>query len=269
MLNNGEMLFKDILNIPNKYSVDSYIAKEKFIKNGNLNSVDKKIFKDFVRKIQWCYRFKDEEIGIQPYLKDNRRYGEVEIININLKDENLSMSSKEDEFLKQDNKIDRIIEIIFRLITFPQLILIQYKSYIRLFATHISVNLVDSSKRTIDDIISTNWIDTKKMNDFERKFFNNIKFDNFKYENIYEFYNSYVEEIIRYNGSLTAGEELELSTDRIKEINDEINMINKEIKKLRQELKRESQQRLIRSLNNEIRIKRIKINKLENELKEI
>ena len=38
------------------------------------------ILKDYVRQIQWCYRFREDNIHIKPYLTDTRRYGEVEII---------------------------------------------------------------------------------------------------------------------------------------------------------------------------------------------
>lgn len=51
-----------------------------------------------------------------------------------------------------------------------------------------------------------------------------------------------VEAIIKYNISLTKGDEVELSTKRIKEI-----------KKLRFDLKRETQQRLKSDINNEIK----------------
>lgn len=269
MLNGRKILIKDILYIPKKYSIDSYIAKEKFAIYGNLNAENKKIFKDYVRKIQWCYRFRDDEIMIPAFFNDKRRYGEVEIINIILKDENLSMSSKEDKFLKQDNKVDNLINIVFRLISFPQLVVVQYRSYIRLFATHLSVNLVDSSKRTIDDIVSTNWVDTKNIKDIEYTLFNNIQVDNLSHENMYEFYNGFVEEIIRYNGSLTSGGEVDLSTDRIKEINDEIEVLKKEIKDFKSKLKGESQKRLERKYNKEIQFRRKKLKEFENELKGI
>lgn len=266
---NREIIFKDILNFPNKYSIDSYVSKEKFIAYGNLNSDDKQIFKDFVRQIQWCYRFRDDEIGIKPYFDDKRRYGEVEVINIILKDENLSRSSNEDKFFKQDSKIDRLINIVFRLIMFPQLVIVQYKSNIRLYASHVSVNMVDSSKRTIDEILSTKWIDTKDIKDIEYTLFNNIQLDNLSHENMYEFYNGFVGEIIKYNGSLTSGGEVDLSTDRIKEINDEMDVLNKEIKKFKSKLKGEPQKRLERKYNKEIQIRRKKLKDLENELKGI
>lgn len=261
-----EILFKEILKIPKEFEIDSYIAKERLINSGGLNSKDKHILKDYVRQIQWCYRFREDNIHIKPYLTDTRRYGEVEIINVILKDENISRSSSEDNTFVQDKKIERIVELLFRLITFPELIIIQYKNYIRLFVSHISVNLIDSKKRTIDEIISTNWIDTKNINELEYTLFNNIQVKNLNHENFYKFYDGFIESIIRYNGSLTSGNEVNLSTDRIKEINDEINDLNKEIKKLRSKLKKETQPRLMDELNTEIREKRLKIKGLENEL---
>lgn len=262
-----EILFKEILKIPNEYSIDSYIAKERLINSGGLNSKDKEILKDYVRQIQWCYRFREDNIRIKPYLTDTRRYGEIEILNVILKDENISKSSLEDNTFVQDKKIERIVELLFRSITFPELIIVQYKSYIRLFVSHISVNLVDSKKRTIDEIISTNWIDTKNINDLEYILFNNIQLENLSHENFFKFYDGFVESIIRYNGSITSGNEVNLSTDRIKEINDEISDLNKEIKKLRSQLKKETQPRLMSEINNEIRNRRLKIRDLENELK--
>lgn len=264
-----EILFKEILKIPNQYSIDKYIAKERLIKSGGLNSSDKNILTDYVRQIQWCYKFTKENIRIEPYLDDKRRYGEVEIFNIILKDENISYSTKEDAVFVQDKKIERIVELLFKTITFPELIIVQYKSFIRLFVTHLSVNLIDSRKRTIDEIISTDWIDTKNITNMEYTLFNNIQIENLNHENFYKFYDGYVEAIIRYNGSLTTGKDVDLSTERIKEITDEIEVLKKEIKKLKSKLKNESQQRLIRKINNEIRIRRVKIRDLENELKGI
>lgn len=261
-----EILFKEILKIPKEYSIDKYIAKERLIKSGGLNSSDKNILTEYVRQIQWCYKFTEENIRIEPYLDDKRRYGEVEIFNVILKDENISYSPKEDAVFVQDKKIEKIVELLFKTITFPELIIVQYKSFIRLFVTHLSVNLIDSRKRTIDEIISTDWIDTKNITSIEYTLFNNIQIENLNHENFYKFYDGYVEAIIRYNGSLTTGKEVELSTERIKEINDEKDILNKEIKKLRSKLKKETQPRLMAEINDEIRNRRLRVKDLEKEL---
>lgn len=267
MSNKREIIFNNFFKIPKEFLIDSYISKEKFYYFGNLNSSNKKLFKDYVRQIKWCYRFHNSNINIPPYFDDKRRYGEVEICNIILKDENISKSAAEDKFFNQDKKIDRIVEIVLRLITFPQILIVQYRSMIRIYNSHLSVNLVDSKKRTLDEIISTEWIDTEDLNDIEYTLFNNIQIENLNHENFYKFYDSFVEAIIRYNGSLTGGNEVNLSTVRIKEINDEINVLNNEIKKFRFKLKKETQPRLMDELNKEIINRRLKVRDLENELK--
>ena len=261
-----EILFKEFLKIPKEYSIDKYLAKERLIKSGSLKSSDKNILTEYVRQIQWCYKFTKENIRIEPYLDDKRRYGEVEIFNVILKDENISYSPKEDSVFVQDKKIEHIVELLFKTISFPQLIIVQYKNLIRLFVTHLSVNLIDSRKRTIDEIISTNWIDTKNINDIEYTLFNNIQIENLNHENFYKFYDGFVEAIIRYNGSLATGKEVELSTERIKEIFDEKYDLNKEIKKLRFELKKETQPQLMSKINKKIRNKRLRLKELEDEL---
>lgn len=261
-----EILFKEILKIPKIYSIDKYLAKERLTRSGALNRVDEDLLTKYVRQIQWCYKFTKENIRIEPYLDDKRRYGEVEIFNVILKDENISYSPKEDFVFVQDKKIERIVELLFKTISFPELIMVQYKSLIRLFVTHLSVNLIDSRKRTIDEIISTNWIDTKNINELEYTLFNNIHIDNLSHENFYKFYDGIVEAIIRYNASVISGSEVKLSSERIKQINDEINDLNKEIKKLRLKLKKETQPRLMSEINNEIRNMRLKIRDLEKEL---
>ena len=269
MSNNREILFNNYLKIPKEFLIDSYISKEKFYNFGSLNSADKKLFKNYVRQIKWCYRFHNRKINIPPYFDDKRRYGEVEVCNIILKDENISKSASEDKFFNEDKKIDKIVEIVLRLITFPQILIVQYRSMIRIFTSHLSVNLVDSKKRTVDQIISTkNWIDTKNINDLGYTLFNNIQIENLSHENFYEFYNSFIENVIKYNASLMIGDEVELPADELKEINDRIELLKNEIKSLRIDLKRATQPRIESKINNEIRIRRIEIRDLEKKLEE-
>ncbi|WP_405267790.1 DUF4391 domain-containing protein [Methanobrevibacter sp.] len=269
MSNNREILFNDFLNISDEFLIDSYISKEKFYNFGSLNSSDKKLFKNYVRQVKWCYRFHNSNINIQPYFDDKKRYGEVEVCNIILKDENISKSANEDKFFNEDKKIDKIVEIVLRLITFPQILVVQYRSMIRIFTSHITVNLVDSKKRTLDKIVSTNnWIDTKNINDLEYTLFNNIQIENLNHENFYEFYNSFIDNVIKYNASLMVGEEVELPVDELKEINDRIEILNKEIKSLRIDLKNATQPRDESRINNDIRIRRIEIRNLQKKLEE-
>ena len=111
-------------------------------------------------------------------------------------------------------------------------------------------------------------MDTKNLNELEYTLFNNIQIENLSHGNFYEFYNSFIENVIKYNASLMIGDEVELPADELKEINDRIELLKNEIKSLRIDLKRATQPRIESKINNEIRIRRIEIRDLEKKLEE-
>ena len=251
----------DFLNVPSDCIIDKVIAKEKFYSYGGLNSKDKQFFQDYVGQIRWHARFAEDNTHILPYNDETKKYNEVEILFITLKEEKLrelSDSNKTNSsFFVQDKKIERIIEILFRFILFPQLIVLNYRSKLKFYTTHLTINLVDSTKFTLDEMISTNWIDLNKLGSIEEIFFSNMHFENLSHENFYKFYGGYVDNIIKYNGSVLSGSNIELPVDEIKAIEDRIEELDKEIAIFIKELNKETQPRLISKINNEIRIRRI------------
>lgn len=258
----------DFLEIPSNCIIDKVIAKEKFY--DNLKSKDQQIFQKFIRQIRWHARLAEDNTHILPYNDETRRYNEVEIISIVLKDENLKeltdANKVNNAYFVQDKKIDRILDITFRFITFPQLIVMQYRNKVKLCVTHLTINQADSSKFTLDEIISTNWINVKSLNDFEKALMENIQLENLSHENFYMFYSDIVDNIINYNGSILAGKKVELLADEIKRITDRIKELEKEIKVLQRELKNETQHPLRSKINNEIRNRRIEIRDLKEKL---
>ena len=255
------MRIEELLGIPSNCVIDRLVAKEKVFQNANLNSNDKKLFIDYVNQIWWNSRLAEDSTDIIPYKDDTKKYNEVEILFITLKEEKLrelSDSNKTNSlFFVQDKKIERIIEILFRFILFPQLIVLNYRSKLKFYTTHLTINLVDSTKFTRDEMISTNWIDLNKIGDIEEYFFNNMQFENLSHENFYKFYGGYVDSIIKYNGSVLSGSNIELPVDEIKVIEDRIEELDNEIAILIKELNKETQPRLISKINNKIRIRRI------------
>ena len=262
------VLIDDFLDIPSNCKIDRVIAKEKFY--ANLNSKDQKIFQDYIRQIRWYSRLAEDNTNILPYNDETKRYNEIEIISIVLKDENLKELTDSNKvnnaYFVQDKKIDRLLDITFRFITFPQLIVMQYRNKIKLCVTHLTINKADSSKFTLDEIITTNWININTLNDLEKSLINNIQLDKQSHDNFYKFYSDIVDNIIEYNGSLMVGKKVELSTERIKWITDRITELEKEINSLRKDLKRETQHPLRSKINNEIRNRRIEIKNLKEEL---
>ena len=242
------LIYQYLKDIPESCKINFVITKKEIFNEGNLKIKDQNLFTKYVRQIKWSYKFSNDTIRLEKYKSDTRNYEEVEIINLILKDENLKelkkSENKVDSYFKQDKQLNRIVEIIFRTMRYPLVVILQYKSKIRAHVTNIAINKVDSTKYTLDDIIKTNWIDleTEEHNKFEKKLFENLKLYNLDFTNVYTFYNSILGAIVHYNGSRRTGTNIvDKSTQEIRSINKQIEKINRKIRKIELEIKNETQ----------------------------
>lgn len=246
------VLIEELLTIPDECKVNDIIAKDLIFSEGELKSSDKKIFTNYVKQVRWLYSLKKENIGINQYNDDTKEYLEVEIINI---------------VLKEDKKLARIADIVMRIMPYPIVLVFEFKGKIQLFVSHQSESLVDSSKITLDDVISTNWIVFDEMDEIDGILFKDLQLSNLDYSNFYKFYDSIVQKIIKYNGSKSVGREVNLSVEEIKRVNNKIASLESEINNLRINLKKETQPQLIVEINNKIRDKLFEKENLINKLK--
>lgn len=246
------VLIEELLTIPDECKVNDIIAKDLIFSEGELKSSDKKIFTNYVKQVRWLYSLKKENIGINQYNDDTKEYLEVEIINI---------------VLKEDKKLARIADIVMRIMPYPIVLVFEFKGKIQLFVSHQSESLVDSSKITLDDVISTNWIVFDEMDEIDGILFKDLQLSNLDYSNFYKFYDSIIQKIIKYNGSKSVGHEVNLSVEEIKRVNNKIASLESEINNLRINLKKETQPQLIVEINNKIRDKLFEKENLINKLK--
>ena len=242
------VLIEELLTIPDECKVNDIIAKDVIFSEGGLKSSDKKIFTNYVKQIRWLYSLNKENIGIDSYKDEVKDYLEVEIINI---------------VLKEDKKLNRIADIVMRVIPYPIVLVFEFRDNIQLFVSHQSESLVDSSKITLDEIISTDWILFDDMDEIDKILFENLKLDNLDYSN---FYNCIIQNIIKYNGSKSVGHEVNLSVEEIKRINDEIASLESEIKTKKAAIKKETQFNRKVELNIEIKGLECEIKKYLNKL---
>ncbi|MCI6774269.1 MAG: DUF4391 domain-containing protein [Methanobrevibacter boviskoreani] len=263
------LIYKYLNDIPESCKIDFVITKKEIFNEGNLKIKDQNLFTKYVRQIKWSYKFSNDTIRLEKHQSDTRNYEEIEIINLILKDDNLrelkKSQNKVDSYFKQDKQLNRIVEIIFRTIRYPLVVILQYKSKIRAYVTNITINKVDSTKYTLDDIIKTNWIDleAEEHNEFEEKLFEDLKLDNLDFTNAYTFYNSILGAIVHYNGSRRTGTNIvDKSTKEIRSINKQIEAVNRKIRKLEQEVKNETQ------FNRKVELN-MEFNKLKNQKEEL
>jgi hypothetical protein len=245
------VLIEELLTIPEECKVNDIIAKDLIFSEGGLKSSDKKIFTNYVKQVRWLYSLKKENVGINHYNGGNKNYSEVEVINI---------------VLKEDKKLARIVDIVMRIIPYPMILVFEFRGKIQLFVSHQSESLVDSSKITLDDVISTNWIKFNEMDEIDRILFKDLQLSNLDYSDFYKFYDSIVQKIIKYNGSKSVGHEVNLSVEEIKRINDKIASLESEIKTKRAAIKKETQFNQQVELNIEIKKLEYEIDKLKEQL---
>ncbi|MFA5557736.1 MAG: DUF4391 domain-containing protein [Flavobacteriaceae bacterium] len=226
------------LNIPDTCYIGNTIYKKLFYENADLSANDKSLFTDVINKIKWIYCLKPETINI-PAFKDNMwDYPEIEVIEVDV---------------NKDYKLKRIAETIMRTIPYPILLIFNLGSKKQLYVAHQRISQSDSSKNTIEEFISTEWLD--KDNDlFTKLDIKQMRFTNFLtlYSDIVDTISIYkVSDIITDNISIT-GEEARLLSARIEEIEGQIIS-------LRSKLKNESQ--FNRKMEMNIKIKRLEQNK--------
>ena len=228
-------LIEDILEVPKNCIVDSVIPKKQIFEAGDLKTKDQRIFTDLIKQIKWCYNFTEDNIRVSKYSDELRNYDEVELINITLKYDNVHKIDIGK--FKEDDKIDRIADIVMRFIPYPIILTMQYDNELKFYSAHIRDSKADSEKIVIDGkILSTNWMNIDRLSEIEDDFISKIQFDNLDRTDFYKFYNSYFESVVQHDGAIMAGGTVDLSVEEIKKIYDKISILDSKIKEIEKEI---------------------------------
>lgn len=232
------MLITQILEISNNALIDQFIPKQALFEEANSKKSDKDLFTKYVKQMRIIYQLNEESIRIKPYLSDDKSYYEIEVISVILKDENFTKT--DDGGFKEDNKLNRIADILFRFIPNPMILSFEINNKLKVFVSHIKDSLADSEKITLEGIINTDWIDLSSLDEFDEKLIDDLKLDNLNFKNIYSFYDDVISAILKYNGSKEVGLEVIGESDEILKIMNKIKEIENEIDKLKREIKKVS-----------------------------
>lgn len=259
-------LIEDILEVPTNCVVDSVIPKKEVFEAADLKNKDKRIFTDLIKQIKWCYNFTEDNIRVEKYVDEKRRYDEVELININLKYDNVHKIDVGK--FKEDDKIDRIADIVMRFIPYPIILTMQYNNELKFYTAHIRESKADYDKIVIDGkILSTNWMNIDNLSEIEDDFISKIQFDNLDRTDFYSFYNSYFEAIVQHDGAIMAGGTVNLSVEEIRRIYDEIYVLDLKIKEIEKQISQEDNFNAKMDLNIKAHGFKLEKEKLINELK--
>ena len=261
------MLIEDLIKVPDSAIVNSIIPKHDIFEATGMNKRDKEYFVRYVKQIRWLYKFDNDSIRIKPYEDEDKSYLETELISLKLKKEFQDYNHNTGNYHRFDARLDRIVDILLRFIPYPILLCAEFNDEIRFFVSHISESKLDYDKITLDELISTEWIKTNELDNFDTELIEKLQVNNLDKTNVYTFYDSIVTAIIQYNGSKEIGQSVDLSKEQIQEIMDKIKSIEREISNLRVKIRRENNFSDKLELNVKIKGLQNEIEKLQGELK--
>lgn len=246
---NGESMSKlsEITDIPAKCELGNTIFKKFFYENASLNKADKELFIRSIDKIKWEYCLKNETINIKPFKDDIREYNELEILRIEI---------------KVPNKTKRIAEIVMRTIPYPMVLIFEHGNKIQFFAAHQRINLSDSNKNTLEELIFTDWINMADLDEADEKLFESLNIKNLSFTNFYTFYKDIIDSLIKYNASKLIGKPINEDSNEIKFIYDDLTLLDSEIESIKSKIRKETQFNRRLEMN-------IKVKELEDKKKEL
>ena len=237
------------LKYPEKCYFNQKLPKKQVYENAGLNTRDKNIFTKNVEEMTLAFYLNTETLNIPPYTDQTRRYTEIAIFEIQL---------------RETTKLNRIADIILRFVPYPILIIFEINEYVKLYASHIREHGSDSSKITLDEengMIHTDWIKALDPDKITQKLINDLQLENLNNMNFYEFYKDIYNAILTYNGSRLKGQQTTLKPKEIKKILDKKRQLDYQISLYKGQIDEET------NFNEQVKTN-MKIKKLEKEIEE-
>lgn len=239
-------------NLPESCFFGSNIPKKMFYDTGSLNSSDKKLFTDTIKKITLNNQLNEQTINIRSYKDDIRLYEEIAFITINL---------------EEDKKYKRIAQIVQQTIPYPIVLFFEWDEKSLINVCHKRINQADSSKNTVEEYHVTDWLDMESLSINEDQFLKGLEVQNLSHANLYNFYSGIVDRVILYKASKYSNDFnsiKDMDANEVNQILEKIEQIDYEILSMRSRIKNEVHFNKKMQMNVEIkRLEQIKQELLE------
>ena len=222
-------MFK-LLNLDRVNYLGRRLDKKMFYDNGDFSKEDKKIFIDYIDRIEMSYLINSTNLNIQPFINDEYYYKAIAYLKITL---------------KQDGKLDQISKIINNTIPNPIVIIYELENKYKISTAIKRLSKSEKDKTVIEEIRSTPWLDINNLKDNEKIFIESISLNKLPYTNLFDFYKVMNDKIYIFEKSLEYGEYKDINNKEElrlnKEISEKIEKLEADLKKTISKLKRENQ----------------------------
>ena len=222
-------MFK-LLNLDRVNYLGRRLDKKMFYDNGDFSKEDKKIFVDYIDRIEMSYLINSTNLNIQPFINDEYYYKAIAYLKITL---------------RQDGKLDKISKIINNTIPNPIVIIYELENKYKISTAIKRLSKSEKDKTVIEESRSTPWLDINNLRDNEKIFIDSISLKKLPYTNLFDFYKVMNDKIYIFEKSLEYGEYKDINNKEElrlnKEISEKIEKLEADLKKTISKLKRENQ----------------------------
>ncbi len=228
------------------------LDKKMFYDNGDLSKEDKKIFIEYIDRIEMSYILNSSTLNISPFVNDEYYYEAIVYLKVKL---------------KQQDKIDKISKIINNNIPSPLIIIYEFDKEYCICTAIKRLSKIEKNKTIVEEINTTNWLNINSLSENDRKFIDSISLRKLPYTNLFDFYKTINDKIYIFKISDKLGKYEDINDKKTleesKQISEKIQSLEVELKKILSKLKKETQFNKKMELN----IKATEINKEIEELK--
>ena len=228
------------------------LDKKMFYDNGDLSKEDKRIFIDYIDRIEMSYVLNSSTINIAPFVNDEYYYEAIVYLKVKL---------------KQKDKVDKISKIINNNIPNPLVIIYEFDKQYSISTAIKRLSKTEKNKTVVEESNTTNWLDISSLSENDKKFIESISLGKIPYTNLFDFYKTINNKIYIFKNSDKLGEYEDISDKKTleesKQISEKIEKLEAELKKTLSKIKRESQFNKKMELN----VKATEINKEIEKLK--
>lgn len=218
------------LNLPKSCFINTRIPKKAFINNPefDLKSKEKEILQKYVNSIYLQYSLKPDVLNIPSYEDEEVRYEEIQIIKIKL---------------NEQNKEEKICDIIQKYIPYPIIIVINFSSFIKFNISIKKINKVKTERLVIEKMIYTDWINLNGLSLKERDFLESLDISKMLSINLFKTYEGFVNIINSFiTSKYRESFKIQSQETNLKDIKllEKIEILQNEVTTLRNKLRQES-----------------------------
>ena len=227
------------------------LDKKMFYDNGDLSKEDKKIFIDYIDRIEMSYILNSSTLNISSFINDEYYYEAIAYLKVKL---------------KQQDKIDKISKIINNSIPNPLVIIYEFDKEYCISTAIKRLSKTEKNKTVVEESNITDWLNINNLSENDKKFIDSISLRKIPYTNLFDFYKTINDKIyiFKISDKIIGYEDIsdKKTLEESKQISEQIEKLEDELKKTIRNLKKENQ------FNNKMELN-IKATDLEKKIKEL